>query len=381
MKMDTPGIYIEETGRGPLPIAGRNIAVAGFAGVTRFAPKDGSPLRLRSYAQYEAAFGAPQVREGRAVDLGLPVRGFFDNGGAACWIAAAPAPDPFPEGGDHPGVLVRGILSAIDALDAIEEIGLLAAPGWWEPAIRARLLDQCSHRRDRLAILDLPAELMSISAAMDQVAAVDSRWAACYHPWPSVRLPKNRQLIKVPPSGIVMGHYARTDQEYGIQKAPAGRNLTGVLAVPTNWKDGKLEDLTMAGINPLRLIPGRGIQIWGARTLSRDPEWRYVPVSRVAQFVETSVRAGTRWAVFEPQGPTLWTSLERQITDFLTGCWQAGMLQGRGIRDAFFVQSPGSVMTPADRAAGRLMLELGIAPQSPAEFILIRISHQVIPDP
>jgi uncharacterized protein len=170
----------------------------------------------------------------------------------------------------------------------------------------------------------------------------------------------------------VLGIYARTDSERGVFKAPANQVVHGAVDLQDTITDTEQESLSAQGINVIRRFPDRGILVWGARTLTRDPEWKYVNVRRFSMFIERSIAEGMPWVVFEPNGERLWARVRETIRLFLRSQWRNGALLGRTENEAFFVVCDRTTMTEDDILNGRLIGEVGFAPLRPAEFVLLR---------
>jgi phage tail sheath protein FI len=181
--------------------------------------------------------------------------------------------------------------------------------------------------------------------------------------------------IFVPPGGSVAGVWARNDDTRGVHKAPANEVIRGAMALELNITKGEHDQLNPDAINCIRSFPGQGIRIWGARILTSDPEWRYLNVRRLFNFVESSILGGTNWVVFEPNDPKLWDSVTRTVTMFLRRVWRDGALFGQTQAEAFFVKCDAENNPPENRDAGILTVEIGIAPVKPAEFVVFRISQ------
>jgi phage tail sheath protein FI len=201
----------------------------------------------------------------------------------------------------------------------------------------------------------------------------DTKYAALYYPWIHISDPKTGARKIVPPGGHVLGVYARTDSERGVFKAPANEILRGVLELTADIDDNKQDTLNPRGINAIRQFPGRGIRVWGARTLTSDALWKYVSVRRLFIFLERSIYEGTRWVVFEPNDDRLWARVIDTIRLFLRTQWRLGALFGRTEEEAFFITCDRTTMTQDDILYGRLICEIGIAPVRPAEFVIFRI--------
>jgi phage tail sheath protein FI len=177
----------------------------------------------------------------------------------------------------------------------------------------------------------------------------------------------------VPPGGHVLGVYGRTDAERGVFKSPANEILRGALDLEFEITDGDQEVLNPRGVNATRRFPGRGIRIWGSRTLTSNALWKYVAVRRLFIFLERSIYEGTQWVVFEPNDTKLWARVSDTIRLFLRTQWREGALFGRREEEAFFIVCNETVMSQDDRLNGRLICEIGIAPVRPAEFVIFRI--------
>src|SRR2546425_11113147 len=183
-------------------------------------------------------------------------------------------------------------------------------------------------------------------------------------------------MVLVPPSGHIAGIYARSDSQRGVHKAPANEFINGALDLEVKLSNNDQGQLNTAGINVLRLFPGQSPIVWGARTTAPSDQtaWRYINVRRLFIFVEQSLLSGLRWAVFEPNDTTLWKKLERTITEFLTRVWRSGALFGTKASEAFYVKIDAEGNTDAVRALGQIIIEIGIAPVRPAEFVIVRIA-------
>lgn len=283
-------------------------------------------------------------------------------------------------------------------LEAIDEITIVAMPDLMSgylsgqlgreevKAVQLALMNHCELMRDRVAIID-PLPDMTPQQVNDwrmQEANYDSSYAALYYPWVYVANPLSGtdgqpSMVKMPPSGHMAGLYARVDGERGVHKAPANEILRGVVKLETQVTKGEQDILNPNGINCIRAFPGRGVRVWGARTLSSDPSWRYLNVRRLFCMLEESVYAGLQWAVFEPNDYTLWAKVKRDINSFLGRVYNTGALFGATADEAFFVKCDAE-LNPADvRDAGQLFIEIGVAPVKPAEFIVVRFSQMSAP--
>jgi len=273
----------------------------------------------------------------------------------------------------------------LKAFEDLEDISIVAAPGatdsnnnasWGDQAdtIIQSLIGHCERMRYRIAVLDA-GDKQSISAVRAMRAKIDSKHAALYYPWVVVLDPITQRELPLPPSGFVTGIFARNDRMRAVYKAPANEVVTGALRFETMLNRSQQEVLNPEGINCFRFFEGRGNRLWGARTVSSDPEWKYVNLRRYFAYLERSIDVGTQWAVFEPNGELLWGNIRRTIEDFLLNEFQMGALLGDKPEKAFFVKCDRSTMTQNDLDNGRLVCLIGVAPLRPAEFVIFRIGQ------
>ena len=273
-------------------------------------------------------------------------------------------------GGDPAGNGLRSGLAALD-LDDFREVALIAAPAA-APDVADAIRTHCERNRYRFAVIDCDANVGD-PASLDPRKDWDSGYAAFHYPWIYTSDLQSGGRRLVPPSGHVLGVYARVDTERGVWKAPANEILRGVLDLPYQVDERTQEVLNPRGVNIIRAFTGRGIRLWGARTLSSDAQWKYVSVRRHFIFLERSIEEGTRWVVFEPNGERLWEQVKDTIRQFLRTQWRDGALMGVKEEQAFFVKCDRSTMTQNDIDNGRLICEIGVAPLRPAEFVILRI--------
>ena len=275
--------------------------------------------------------------------------------------------------------------SGLRSLEAMDGISIIAAPGLAVQAVVNELIGQAERRQDRFAVFEAAEKPASGASAKDPLEDVNdvlnqrglynSKYAAMYHPWIRVPDPVSKTEILVPPTGHVLGAFARTDIDRGVFKAPANVVLRGVLGFSSDVPDGEQDILNPAGVNVLRRYTGLGNVIWGARTISAEGLWKYVSVRRLFIFLEQSIIRGTRYAVFEPNDLRLWARLHDSVTNFLTTQWRAGALFGAKPEEAFFVKVDETTTTQDDRDNGRVNILVGIAPVKPAEFIVFQIGQ------
>lgn len=266
-------------------------------------------------------------------------------------------------------------------------ISIVAVPGRTEQAIEQALIDHCELERYRFAVLDSVPGIDRVRGAVvtdvqDQRNLYDTRYAALYYPWLVVRdpFPDDPQSpgdFQLPPSGHVMGIYARTDIERGVHKAPANVVIRGIRDLQRKLNKAEHDVLNPSPTNICVLRDfreeGRGLRVWGARCITSDTDWKYVNVRRLFIFLEQSLDEGTQWVVFEPNDEPLWARVRQSITAFLTRVWRDGALQGAAPEEAFFVKCDRTTMTQDDIDNGRLIVLVGVAPVKPAEFVIIRI--------
>jgi phage tail sheath protein FI len=278
--------------------------------------------------------------------------------------------------------------NALNALLALEDISIVAAPGsssfndTLAAAVNQSLIGHAEARRSyRIAVLDTPAN-KDPAGARALKDKIDSKYAALYYPWITISNPLagtdplQPSQIDVPPSGAVCGIYARSDVQRGVIKAPANETVTGALGLQYGVRFGEQEVLNPLGVNCIRALPNRGIRVWGARTLSSDPEWKYVNIRRYFLYLEASIDRGTQWAVFEPNGERLWANVRTTISDFLYNEWLNGALLGGSPKEAYFVRCDRSTMSQNDLDNGRLVCLIGVAAIKPAEFVIFRIGQK-----
>ena len=274
-------------------------------------------------------------------------------------------------------------------LETIEEITMVAVPDLMAAyqggvvdlegvqAVQLGMLAHCELMGDRVAILDPPPGLNAQQVREWRVdkAGYDSKYAALYWPWVKVFDPSTGQNVLAPPSGHMAGIWARSDAARGVHKAPANEVVRGAIALETNITKSEHDLLNPIGVNCIRTFPGRGVRVWGARTLSSDPAWRYINVRRLFNYLEESILAGTQWVVFEPNDMDLWARIRRTINAFLLRVWRDGALFGRLPEEAFYVKCDEETNPPELVDAGQVTVEIGIAPVKPAEFVVFRLAQ------
>jgi phage tail sheath protein FI len=244
-------------------------------------------------------------------------------------------------------------------------------------AVHGALLEHAELMRDRFAIIDA-RKGMDLQVVQEQRENLSSRYGALYYPWIAVDNPLDPQggQILVPPSGHLAGLYARVDQQRGVHKAPANEILFGVRKLEVQVSAAEQNLLNPLGINCIRQFPGRGIRVWGARTLADDAQWRYINVRRLFLQIEESVEQGTQWTVFEPNGSNLWAKVRRDVSAFLYRFYLQGAFAGGAPEEAFYVKCDAETNPPEVVDAGQVVIEVGIAPSKPAEFVVFHIGQK-----
>ncbi|MFL6337423.1 MAG: phage tail sheath C-terminal domain-containing protein [Pyrinomonadaceae bacterium] len=316
-------------------------------------------------------------------NLAHAVYGFFNNGGSRCHVARlAPASEsPKPD-----------LASVLEAFEAIDEISIVAAPGFTDKTSRDALITHCSQKtKSRFAILDSPKDIGTGSLDLTlfdpksagTVAPPNSDYAAIYFPWIQVFDPATKAakpdgdgLRFVPPSGHVAGVYARVDTERGVHKAPANETVLGALGLRYALSKSQQDGLNPRGVNCIRSLNGN-IRLWGARTAGGDDnaDLKYINVRRTLIYLRGSIEAGTQWVVFEPNTPALWQKITRNVSAFLTNVWRSGALFGNTAAEAFYVKCDAENNPPELRELGQVVTEVGVAIVRPAEFVIFRISQ------
>lgn len=354
-----PGVVESHLSDPPPIVAGPTVTA--FVGLGGAGPAD-TAVRVEKSADFETRFG-PFADAG---ELGMAASLFLANGGDAVWV-----------------VRTQGGPQGLAALDAVPRIDLMALPGQTGLAAQVAALAY-AEARGALLILDLPATAMTAASA--QVWLNDA--AALRRPNATATLPRIQAAGAGQPTatcGAVAGAMVRLEQTRGLWKAASGIDavLQGVTGLATQLSSAQSAALALQGLNPLRRLPGGQVVIWGARTLAsgtaQEGDWRYVPVRRMALFLERSLGEGLIWTAGEPNAEPLWAAVRRSVESFLSDLWRAGAFQGATPRTAYYVRCDATTMTKADIDAGRLIVEIGTAPLKPAEFVILRIGARATP--
>ena len=321
------------------------------------------------------------VEEVKGGALAVPQRGRVALAGGGVAPSSASPPDDYSgNSADRTGfagleAVDEVTMLCVPDLMAAHQRGLLDAEG--VKGVQLAMIAHCELMSDRVAILDPPPGMnaQQIKDWRVDLAGYDSKYAALYWPWIKVMDPLAGHANFIPPSGHMAGIWARNDDTRGVHKAPANEVIRGAISLELQITKGEHDQLNPVAVNCLRAFRGQGIRVWGARTLSSDPEWRYLNVRRLFNYVEESILSGTNWVVFEPNDPKLWDSVKRTVTMFLRRVWRDGALFGRTPAEAFYVKCDEENNPLENRDAGILTVEIGIAPVKPAEFVVFRISQ------
>jgi len=363
--MNNPAITIDDMGRPLRREDRRSQGESAYVRVQDLAP--GFGLRQPPVATYENVPGGSK----RLVLLSL------DHGDDAL---APPFGDPDFIGGDNVDPELR---TGLHSLRNIEEISIVACPGRTRVQMQNALINHCELMRYRFAVLDGPRPPRdTITDVQNQRQQFDTKYAALYHPWLLIPDPYPTSLVRIadypiPPSGHMLGVYARTDIERGVHKAPANEVVRGILGLQRllNKEQHDILNPYPVNVNVIRDFRNnnRGIRVFGGRVITSDSDWKYVNVRRLLIFIEASIDRGLQWVVFEPNAEPLWARVRRSISNFLTLVWRNGGLEGTKTEEAYFVKCDRTTMTQTDIDSGRLIVMVGVAPVKPAEFVIIRI--------
>ena len=387
------GAYVEEISKSnPIPEVSTNTAA--FIGATKSGPYN-APVLVRSFQEFEVKFGgyisAPRQYLAYAVDL------FFQNGGGSAYIVrAAELPvarssldmpiaasklkiSPAAVAASADPVPALDIDAALSALEKADDASIIVIPGVCGKDVYDKVIAHCSRMECRFAILDLPSGCSPEQAAEKRRAEITSAtgMAAVYYPWLQITDPVTKGTVIVPPSGAVAGIIAAVDTYKGVHVAPANVSIAGVTGAERTISSQEQEALVINNVNAIRPFSGKGILVWGARTVSDDPVWRYISARRLLMYLKKFFCVNTKWAAAGPNDGNLWKKVKEFVSVQLTQHWRAGMLAGATPEESFYVKCGLSeTMTPADIMNGTLIIEIGAAAVRPNEFIVFRIVHQ-----
>jgi phage tail sheath protein FI len=386
--LTVPGVYRQEQperGRPVLPTG-----VPAFVGLVQAnAPVPaGAPITANGYGPVALRRKA-DFPGGAVAYLEHAVTGFFDNGGDYCYAVGVRA--DATQAAAAAGALIKGLqstssLSDVDLIavpDAVA-LGQTASAGSVtvnEAAVRSlqlAMIQHCTEQATRLALLDAVPGKDALAVIETQLKPLGVMRAtpvnaALYHPWLRT-VSTNGDFV--PPCGHVAGVIARTDALRGVFKAPANAEIQGAIDLQADLDVNSLALLNQAGVNCLRAFAARGIRIWGARTLSAAPEWRYLNVRRLVLTILRWIDLNMAWAAFEPNVPALWARIERELKSYLGSLWRAGALKGEAMNEAFYVRCDAELNAASTREAGQVITEIGLAPTLPAEFIVVSVQHR-----
>jgi Bacteriophage tail sheath protein len=354
-KYNAPGVYSENIGPNPHTIVGASTTVTAFVGFTTSGPD--TPTLLNSFADYISTFGTSTPPGGNMTQA---VQAFFDNGGTQLYVLRVNAGPTSPD-------------SLLEPLEALDDISIVCCPDEQSIAgMAAALIAHCERLRYRIVVLAAPK-----GSDLENAPPVDAKsaFAAYYAPWVVVPNPDGGADLTVHPGGHIAGAIVRNDLERGVSKAPANLPILGVAGLERQFTDAEQASVSQRGVNLLRSFPGRGDVIWGARTTSSDPEWKYINVRRYLIYLEKSIADGLQWVTFENNGPELWSSVKQSVISFVQNEFASGRLQGMTATEAYFVRCDATTMTQDDIDNGRLVCEVGVATVFPAEFIVFRIGQ------
>jgi phage tail sheath protein FI len=361
----TPGVYKEEIF--PKSAVELRTGVPAFLGLSQ-SQKPNQPQQLTLWVQFEQIFGQPLPNS----YLAYAVRGFFENGGRLCYVVRLK------------DATKEALLEGLAALELLDDIDLVCAsdimrspPSTTDPqlvrAMQSEVLNHCIRLGDRFAILDSLPQASLEQVQQQKKGLTEQSYGALYYPWVRVGNGPEESDNFVPPCGHIAGVYARSDERVGVHKAPANEILEGVFGLEVSLTNAQQGQLNPEGINCLRAFPGRGIRVWGARTLSRDPEWIYINVRRLFLTVGRWIEINMADTVFEPNDPKLWAKIRRDLTIYFNGLFQKGALLGSSPADAFYVKCDEHTNPLEVRDAGMVVTEIGLAAAVPGEFIIVRI--------
>jgi phage tail sheath protein FI len=367
----TPDVYWQDVFPAPEPTFLTGVPIVlGYA----LAGPINEPTALYLWPQFEATFGQPYPNG----YLSYAVRGFFENGGLMAYVVRL----------DDDEALSRqqSLRAGLEAAGSLDNIDLIYAPDVVRPtdlsaadqlasvvAMQTDMLNHCRLLGNRFAILDTPLTTATADI-LTQSSQLNDRYGALYHPWLVVS-GQAGQAITIPPGGHVAGLVARSDQQVGVQKAPANEVLEGVLDLHRHLTKSEQVELFAGHVNYLRAFTGRGIRVWGARTLSDEPEWQQVNVQRLFITVGRWLEQFMTQLPFEPNGPRLWVGISREIAAFMKALFEQGALKGQLADQAFYVKCDAEINPPEVRDAGMVVAEIGLAAAMPGEFMVVKVVH------
>ncbi|GLF95279.1 phage tail sheath family protein [Streptomyces yaizuensis] len=352
-----PGVSVIEKSSGTHLITGVGTSTAAFVATG----VDGDPQQLQSWNSFGAVYLDPKATTKVSAAVQEAVYGFFANGGTECWVV----PDGTDTGGKAPDRL------------ALLDVSIVAAPDLTTAVAYQTLVTHCATMRNRVMIVTLPDDTYTPSEPVAPVLGAGKNYAAVYYPY--LKGPGSTGTSQtISPCGYIAGVWARVDAQRGVFKAPANEVLNGVTALTQTLSDTTLASFYGVGVNCLRVFPGTGPLVWGARTAaaSSDSDNVYLNVRRLLCFLEESIRRATTWAVFEPNDDRLWASLRGTVGTFLTEQWRQGALMGQTPTQAFAITCDSTNNTPAIINAGQVVCDIAVAPVRPAEYVTFTVTQQ-----
>lgn len=366
--LNVPGVYVRDLPARRAPVL--PTGVPAFIGLVAAPALEPVALHRKSEFSAVASFYLQDA-----------VNGFFDNGGTYCYVVGVPAVMVGEPPAPSETAASRGFIDALKLLASLSDIDIVAIPD--AVALSAALAIEVQRAIVRhctehscVALLDALSGMASPVLVDDQrqafaIAAPVN--AALYHPW--IRTISTGERF-VPPSGHIAGIIARTDASAGVFKAPANAEILGAIDLQEHLDTQALVQLHEAGVNCLRAFASRGIRVWGARTPSTDPTWRYLNVRRLVLTVMRWIDLNMRWPPFEPHVPALWARIQRELSVYLTQLWRSGALQGEVVEEAFYIRCDADLNPSDSRETGQVVTEIGVAPTVPAEFIVLSVRHR-----
>lgn len=390
-----PGVYITDFSKGTYSIEGVNTSVTAFIGLAKKGPTN-KPIKISGFAEFEKIFGSIH----KAYHLGYCVQHFFLNGGTVCYIIRVQSPDGKQYVSDKTIIGKAGVKSGgtgISSLDSIDYFNILCIPPYNKKntvsnTVYRNALNYCERRR-AILIVDPPAHWSrNNSDKLPSVFEIEKIFGHLSYPNAALYYPRVRakdsldddKMRTFVPSGAVAGIIARTDNTVGVWKAPAGLKayLTGLSELELTLTDEESGQLNELGVNCLRLKATEGIIVWGSRTMVKNDTnseplrfWKYLPVRRLALFIEESLYRGTQWVVCEPNDEPLWSKIRQNVGDFMHDLFMKEAFQGRKSNEAYFVKCDNDTTTPDDITNGIVNIIVGFAPLKPAEFVIIKIQQ------
>jgi uncharacterized protein len=373
---EAPGVFVEEVSMTAEPIEGVSTSTAAFIGGASKGPIL-EPVLVTSWDEFERTFGGLDYSS-KGSYLAHAIHLFFLNQGQRAYVVRVTG----ELDGKNTGRFEVAYRTGLPCIESLEDVSVVAMPDGTGILDHQALIEHCEKMRYRFAIIDSPPDPREVGDAHDvklqrQKLVSTKGYAAIYYPWLQVQDPKTKRIRVVPPSGSVAGVFARTDLQKGVHKAPTNEPIMGVLDTEVSVDQADQQELDRVNVNVIRKFAGRGLLVWGSKTVSSDSIWKYVQVRRTVIYLEQSIAKGTEWVVFEPHDEVTWEEVRRSVAEFLTASWKNGMLMGSKSQEAFIVRCDRTTMTQADIDGEKLIIEVGVALVRPAEFVIFHIVHQM----